>query len=115
MARYPGSSRSQNSKNVLRSGFSDGLSFLRERINEMQQDMNQYKLIWQSHLPLREKILKINALVWYRGWWTLHLFPLSKTNRRLIDATQTRYLRASQKLTPSILVEFPTNVFAAGP
>ena len=40
----------------------------------------------------------MNALVWNKGRWSLHLFPLSQTNRRLVDAAQARFLRRLTKI-----------------
>ena len=41
--------------------FVTAISIFRERNTAMQQGLNQFKLVRQSHLPLREK--KTNALV----------------------------------------------------
>ena len=49
--------------------------------------------MWQSKLSVAEKTTKMNALVWNKGRWSLHLFPFSKSNRRLVDSAQARYLR----------------------
>ena len=73
-------------------------SIFRERITAMQQAMDQYQLVWQSHLRLREKFLNINALVWTIGQWSIHLLPLSQNNRRFIDAAQARCLRRLTKI-----------------
>ena len=73
-------------------------SIFRERISLMHFAMNQYKLVWQSPIKLRDKILKMNALVWNKGRWSLHLFPLSRTNRRLVDSAQARFLRRIIKI-----------------
>ena len=40
----------------------------------------------------------MNALVWNKGRWSLHLFPLTQTNRRLVDAAQARFLRRLTKI-----------------
>ena len=40
----------------------------------------------------------MNALIWNKGRWSLHLFPLSQTNRRLVDAAQARFLRRLTKI-----------------
>ena len=40
----------------------------------------------------------MNAFVWNKGRWSLQLFPLSQTNRRLIDAAQARFLRRLSKI-----------------
>ena len=73
--------------------FQTASSVFRTRVASMQGAMNQYKLVWQSTLSVAEKTTKMNALVWNKGRWSLHLFPLSKSNRRLIDSAQARYLR----------------------
>ena len=64
----------------------------------MHRAMNQYALVWQSSISLREKVQKMNALIWNKGRWSLHLFPLSQTNRRLVDAAQARFLRRLTKI-----------------
>ena len=73
--------------------FQTASSVFRTRVASMQGAMNQYKLVWQSKLSVAEKTTKMNALVWNKGRWSLHLFPFSKSNRRLIDSAQARYLR----------------------
>lgn len=55
--------------------------------------MNQYRLVWKTKIPLRRKVDRLNALVWNRGRWSLHLFPMTKALRRSIDSTQARFLR----------------------
>ena len=60
--------------------------------------MNQYKLVWQSNLAINEKTLKMNALVWNEGRWSLQLFPMTKTLRRSIDVAQARFLRRILKV-----------------
>ena len=64
----------------------------------MQSSMNQYKLVWQCTPLVNEKTLKMNALVWNKGRWSLHLFPMTKTLRRSIDAAQARFLRRILKI-----------------
>ena len=79
----------------------------------MHKAMNQYKPVWTSTLSLREKTQKMNAFVWNKGRWSLHLFPLSKTNRRLIDAAQARFSAASLKSQLHTSAVFPTKKFVA--
>ena len=55
--------------------------------------MNTFKFIWQSKLSVRKKVVKYNAFVWSKGRWSLHLFPMSKANRTVIDGAQARHLR----------------------
>ena len=78
--------------------FSTASSIFRERISVMHRAMHQYALVWQSSISLREKVQKLNALIWNKGRWSLHLFPLSLTNRRLVDAAQARFLRRLTKI-----------------
>ena len=73
-------------------------TLFRERIGTMQSSMNQYKPVWQCTLPVNEKTLKMNQLVWNNGRWSLHLFPMTKTLRRSIDAAQARFLRRILKV-----------------
>ena len=73
-------------------------TLFRERIGTMQSSMNQYKPVWQCTLPVNEKTLKMNALVWNKDRWSLHLFPMTKTLRRSIDAAQARFLRRILKV-----------------
>ena len=78
--------------------FHTASSIFRERISIMFQAMNQFSLVWQSPISLRDKVQKMNALVWNKGRWSLHRFPFSKTNRRLVDAAQARFLRRLTKI-----------------
>ena len=55
--------------------------------------MNEYKIIWQSDLTVRKKVEKYNSFVWSKGKWSLHLLPMSKPNRSIIDGAQARHLR----------------------
>ena len=55
--------------------------------------MNQFRLVWQFDLSVRAKTEKMNALVWNKGIWSLHLFPLLPALHQKIDAAQARYLR----------------------
>ena len=73
--------------------FHTASTIFRERISLMHFAMHQNKLVWQSSIPLKDKVTKMNALVWNKGRWSLHLFPLSQTNRRLVDAAQARFHR----------------------
>ena len=63
-------------------GMTYGLAFgtasiiFRMRISKMQNAMDQYRLVWQSDLSVKAKTEKMNALVWNKGRWSLHLFPL---------------------------------------
>ena len=59
----------------------------RARISSMQGSMNQYKFVWRSNVPLKNKVNKMNALVWNKGRWSLHLFPLLPALRRSIDGS----------------------------
>ena len=59
----------------------------------MQNAMDQYRLVWQSDLSVKAKTEKMNALVWNKGRWGLHLFPLLPALQQKIDAAQARYLR----------------------
>ena len=73
-------------------------TLFRERIGTMQSSMNQYKPVWQCTLPVNEKTLKMNALVWNKVRWSLHLFPMTKTLGRSIDAAPVRFLRRILKV-----------------
>ena len=55
--------------------------------------MNNYKVIWQSELTVKKKVETYSALVWSKGRWSLHLLPMSKVNRKVIDGAQARHLR----------------------
>ena len=70
----------------------------RVRISKMQETMNQFRLVWQSDLSSKAKTKKMNALVWNKGRWSLHLFPLLPALRQKIDVAQARYLRRIFKL-----------------
>ena len=59
--------------------------------------------MWQSKLSVAEKTTKMNALVWNKGRWSLHLFPLSKSNRRLIDSAKVRFLRRILKISAAYI------------
>ena len=85
-------------------GMTYGLAFgtasiiFRMRISKMQNAMDQYRLVWQSDLSVKAKTEKMNALVWNKGRWSLHLFPLLPALQQKIDAAQARYLRRILKL-----------------
>ena len=80
-------------------GMTYGLAFgtasiiFRMRISKMQNAMVQYRLVWQSDLSVKAKTEKMNALVWNKSRWSLHLFPLLPALQQKIDAAQARYLR----------------------
>ena len=42
---------------------------------------------------LKNKVTKMNALVWNKGRWNLHLFPLPPALSRTINSAQARFLR----------------------
>ena len=46
---------------------------------------------------------KMNALVWNKGRWSLHLFPLTRPLTRSIDGSQARYLRRILKVPASFI------------
>ena len=54
--------------------------------------------MWRSNVPLKNKVNKMNALVWKKGRWSLHLFPLLPALRRSIDGSQARFLRRILKI-----------------
>ena len=55
--------------------------------------MNNYKVIWQSDLRVKKRLETYSALVWSKSRWSLHLLPMSKVNRKVIDGAQARHLR----------------------
>jgi len=86
--------------------FQTASSVFRIRIaSSMQGAMNQYKLVWlwQSTLSVAEKTTKMNAIVWNKDVGVSHLFPLSKSNRRLIDSAHARFLRRILKISAAYI------------
>ena len=72
---------------VYGQAFQTAANVYRARISSMQGSMNQYKFVWRSNVPLKNKVTKMNALVWNKGRWSLHLFPLLPALRRSIDGS----------------------------
>ena len=70
----------------------------RTRIFSMQGSMNQHKHVSRSNLSLKNKVNKKNALVWNKGRWSLHFFPLLPALRKNIDGVQARFLRCILKV-----------------
>ena len=83
---------------VYGQAFQTAANVYRARISSMQGSMNQYKFVWRSNVPLKNKVNKMNALVWNKGRWSLHLFPLLPALRRSIDGSQARFLRRILKI-----------------
>ena len=77
--------------------------YCRERAS---QRLEVIQIIFSIHSLLNElrkftfiaKTEKMNALVWNKGRWSLHLFPLLPALQQKIDAAQARYLRRILKL-----------------
>ena len=61
----------------------------------MQAAMNQYKLVWSSQLSIKDKVNKMNALVWNKGCWSFHLFQLSPPLSRTISGSAVLRLASS--------------------
>ena len=58
----------------------------------------------------------MNALVWNKGRWSLHLFPMTKSLRTFIDGKQARFLRRILKVPAAYIgriTGFHTKKFAA--
>ena len=60
--------------------------------------MRQYKNVWASPIALKDKVQKMQALVWGKGRWGVHLVHLTKTLRRKLDGAQARILRRLAKI-----------------
>ena len=90
-------------ENKRLSDFRTAANDIRIRAGVMQGAMNQYKQVWRSNKPIKDKINKMNALVWNKGRWSLHLFPLSPTLIRTIDGSQARFLRRILKVPASFI------------
>ena len=69
----------------------------------MQAAMNRYKLVWRSQLSIKDNINKMNAPVWNKGRWRLHLFPLSPSLSVTINGSQARFLRRILKVPASYI------------
>ena len=78
---------------VYGNGFKTANLMYKKAASTMIFNMNQYKLIWQSDLTVKKKVETYNSLVWSKSRWSLHLLPMSKVNRRIIDGAQARHLR----------------------
>ena len=64
-----------------------------ERISGMMYEMNKYKLIWSSKMPLKKKLEKYQSLVLSKGTWGLHLLALGKTDFKKLEYYHVRCLR----------------------
>ena len=78
---------------IYGNGFQTANLMYKQAASNMIFTMNNYKLIWQSDLTVKRKVVKYNAFVWSKGRWSLHLLPMSTANRKVIDGAQARHLR----------------------
>ena len=79
-------------------GFDTAAVLVASRVGEMHGRMNQYKNVWNAKISLKNKVDKMQALVWSKGRWSLHLLHLNTTLRRTLDGAQARYLRRLTKI-----------------
>ena len=79
-------------------GFNSAAALIQSRIGEMLGLMRQYKNVWASPIALKDKVQKMQALVWGKGRWGVHLVHLTKTLRRKLDGAQARILRRLAKI-----------------
>ena len=69
----------------------------------MHGRMNQYKSVWTSKVSLKDKADKMQALVWSKGRWGLHLLHLNTTLKRTLDGAQARFLRRLAKIPAAFI------------
>ena len=96
-------------------GFNSAAALIQSRIGEMLGLMRQYKNVWASPIALKDKVQKMQALVWGKGRWGVHLVHLTKTMRRKLDGAQARILRRLAKIraaytTPHISPKHPRRI-----
>ena len=68
------------------------------RGRSMLSRMNQYKAIWQSELPARDKLRKYESLVINKGTWGLHLLALKPSDFAHLEYIHTRCIRRILKI-----------------
>ena len=73
-------------------------SVVASRGQTMSSRMHQYKIIWQSDLPVKKKVEKYKALVLSKAIWGLHLLPLTEANLAHLEYMHCRSLRRILKL-----------------
>ena len=73
-------------------------SVVAARGRTMTSRMHQYKIIWQSDLPVKKKVEKYKALVLSKAVWGLHLLPLTESNLAHLEYMHCRSLRRILKL-----------------
>ena len=79
-------------------GFDTAAVLVTSKVGEMHGRMNEYKRVWNSKISLKNKVNKMQALVWSKGRWGLHLLHLSKALLRTLDGAQARFLRRLAKI-----------------
>ena len=90
-------------------GFTYGASFdtaallVTSRVGEMHGRMNEYKRVWNSKISLKNKVDKLQALVWSKGRWGLHLLHLNTALKRTLDGAQARFLRRLAKIPAAFI------------
>ena len=101
-------------ENAKTLGFQYGKSFdtaralVTSKVGEMHGRMNEFKLVWTSKISLKNKVEKMQALVWSRGRWGLHLLHLNTALKRTLDGAQARFLRRLSKI-PSAYISRISN------
>ena len=74
-------------------GFDTAALLVSSRVGEMIGLMNSYKRVWTSGTSLKNKVDKLQAMVWSKGRWGLHLLHLNTALKRTLDGAQARFLR----------------------
>ena len=79
-------------------GFDTAAALVTSKVGEMHGRMNEFKRVWTSQISLKNKVDKMQALVWSKGRWGLHLVHLNTALKRTLDGAQARYLRRLAKI-----------------
>ena len=84
-------------------GFNTASVLVTSRVGEMHGRMNEYKRVWNSNISLKNKVDKMQALVWSKGRWGLHLLHLNTALKRTLDGAQARFLRRLTKIPAAFI------------
>ena len=69
----------------------------------MLQRMNQYKYIWQSNIPIKNKIQKYYSLIVSKAIWGLHLLALSPRALAHLEYIHVRCMRRILRIPASFI------------
>ena len=81
----------------VRPRFSHCKQYFSHCLSSMLGSMNQFKFVRRSNVSLKNEVNIMNALVWNKGRWGLHLLR-SPALRKAVDGAQARFLRRILKV-----------------